>query len=304
MLVPLSSALRTATRSALCAVGLAGIALAADATPAAAARPHHKAAHAAHTGASRHGAALRSAGHAASHAIGRHKSASKRAHASTHAGRRHHERPRTAAELADLNYEPVREAPPITLPQFALPDLAVSATTYPAGRTLGGFGGPTETAMVPTSATARTLAALTHSAASLLDALVSRARGQLGTRYVFGGAEPGAGLDCSSFARYAMEALGVRLPRTANQQAQIGRAIPRDPSLLRPGDLLTFGSPRHVSHVGIYLGQGRFIHASVSHGQVIETTIDRNRSLFRHWQGARRLVASVNDSTDDRSVGG
>ena len=123
-------------------------------------------------------------------------------------------------------------------------------------------------------------------------------------RYVFGGAEPGAGLDCSSFARYAMEALGVRLPRTANQQAQIGRPVPRDPSLLRPGDLLTFGSPSHVSHVGIYLGEGRFIHASVKHGEVIETTIDRNRSLFRRWQGARRLLASVDDSAADGSGAG
>lgn len=192
----------------------------------------------------------------------------------------------------------------LAIPQFALPDLAIAAARYPAGRTLGGFGGPVETAMIPASAAGRTLAVLTHSATSLLDALVTRARSQLGTRYVFGGAAPGAELDCSSFARYAMEALGVRLPRTANQQAQIGRAIPRDLSILRPGDLLTFGSRRHVSHVGIYLGEGRFIHASVSHGAVIETTIDRNRSLFRRWQGARRLVASVTDSAGDSSRSG
>ena len=120
----------------------------------------------------------------------------------------------------------------------------------------------------------------------------------------FGGAAPGTELDCSSFARYAMEALGIRLPRTANQQAQIGRPIPRDPNLLRPGDLLTFGSRLHVSHVGIYLGEGRFIHASVKHGEVIETTIDRNRSLFRRWQGARRLLASVPDSLEERGPAG
>lgn len=291
-----SPALRTAVRSALCAAGLAGFALSAAATPAAAARPRHKAAHA--------------SAHTSAHASSAHKSSSRKSrHAehhsarSAHAGRRQHGR-HHGAEVAEQQETPVQAAASLPIPQFALPDLALTAATYPAGRTLGGFGGPTETAMVPASATARTLAALTHSATSLLDALVARARGQLGTRYVFGGAEPGAGLDCSSFARYAMEALGVRLPRTANQQAQIGRPIPRDPAMLRPGDLLTFGSPSHVSHVGIYLGEGRFIHASVKHGQVIETTIDRNRSLFRRWQGARRLVAAVGDSSDDQKVGG
>jgi len=66
---------------------------------------------------------------------------------------------------------------------------------------------------------------------------------------------------------------------------------------LRPGDLLTFGRGRSVSHVGIYLGQGRFIHASVTSGRIIETTIERNARLFRRWQGARRLIAGEPDTT-------
>ena len=290
-------ALRTAAHSArvaLCLTGLAGLALSLDPAAAAAARPHRRA-----------------SAHESSHAASSHKSAhaGRSRHAEHHASRaeRRAARRRHSAHAA-ASYDVAEErdeTPALTIPQFALPNLAVAAASVPSGRTLGGFGGPAETEMIPASAASRTLAAITHSASSLLDALVSRARGQLGTRYVFGGAEPGAGLDCSSFARYAMEALGVRLPRTANQQAQIGRAIPRDPSLLRPGDLLTFGSARHVSHVGIYLGQGRFIHASVKHGEVIETTIDRNRSLFRRWQGARRLLAAVDDSaTDAPSAGG
>jgi cell wall-associated NlpC family hydrolase len=147
-------------------------------------------------------------------------------------------------------------------------------------------------------------AAFTRSATTLLDGLVARARGQLGTRYVYGAAAPGGALDCSSFVRYVMEALDVRLPRTANQQARVGRAIPRDPSLLRPGDLLTFGTGRHTSHVGIYLGGGRFIHASVKSGQVIETTMERNSSLFRRWQGARRLIAGIDTVAGDAETGG
>lgn len=149
-----------------------------------------------------------------------------------------------------------------------------------------------------------TFAAITRSATSLLDGLVARARSQLGTRYVYGGDEPGAGLDCSSFAQYVMQALDIRLPRTAHQQARVGVPVPRDPSQLRPGDLLTFGSKRFTSHVGIYLGEGRFIHASVKSGRVIETTIDRNRSLFRRWQGARRVLADGAAVADVPGSGG
>ena len=137
------------------------------------------------------------------------------------------------------------------------------------------------------------LSAFSASAERLLSAMMDRARSQLGTRYVYGGNKPGSGLDCSSFARFAMEALGIQLPRTAAQQARVGTAVPRDKKLLRPGDLLTFGRGSRVSHVGIYLGEGRFIHASVSSGQIIETTIDRNARLFRRWQGARRLIAGA-----------
>jgi cell wall-associated NlpC family hydrolase len=175
----------------------------------------------------------------------------------------------------------------LTLPVVALPELALAEA--PAGAPDAGRN--------PFTVIAR-------SAGSLLDGVVARARGQLGTRYVLGGANPGDALDCSSFARYVMEALNVRLPRTANQQARVGRPVPRDPTQLRPGDLLTFGRGGHTSHVGIYLGEGRFIHASVKSGQVIETTIERNRSLFRRWQGARRLLAGADDAATDAASGG
>ena len=170
------------------------------------------------------------------------------------------------------------------IPTFVLPDLATL---------LGGeSSAPAANAATGESASSRPFASISRSATALLDAMVSRARSQLGTRYVLGGATPGRSLDCSSFARYAMEALGIALPRTAAQQAQVGTPIPRDRSALRPGDLLTFGTCRTVDHVGIYLGEGRFIHASVKSGRVIETTIERNGLLFRKWQGARRLIAS------------
>ena len=193
--------------------------------------------------------------------------------------------------------EPARRAvsdaaPALVVPIVNLPDVAGVA---PAA------SWETVLTAAPAAAAPATgpLAALSRSATSLLDNLVSRARGQLGTRYVYGAAAPGAELDCSSFVRYVMEALDVRLPRTADEQAQAGRPIPRDRTQLRPGDLLTFGRGRRTSHVGIYLGEGRFIHASVSSGRVIETTIDRNQALFRRWQGVRRLLAGAEPAAAD-----
>lgn len=149
----------------------------------------------------------------------------------------------------------------------------------------------------PAGLDGRPLSAFGASAERMLESMMDRARSQLGTRYVLGGNVPGRGLDCSSFARFAMEALGITLPRTAAQQAQVGDAVPRDRAKLRPGDLLTFGRGSKVSHVGIYLGDGRFIHASVTSGRIIETTIERNARLFRRWLGARRLVASGDSTT-------
>lgn len=154
-----------------------------------------------------------------------------------------------------------------------------------------------------TTGIVKPFAAFSASAERLLSAMVDRARGQLGTRYVLGGNKPDKGLDCSSFARYAMEALGIRLPRTAREQARIGEPVPRDRTMLKPGDLLTFGSRSKVSHVGIYLGEGRFIHASVTSRKIIETTIDRNPRLFRKWQGARRLLSSDDSTSKARGDG-
>ncbi|CAA9359731.1 MAG: hypothetical protein AVDCRST_MAG40-3400, partial [uncultured Gemmatimonadaceae bacterium] len=213
-------------------------------------------------------------------------SARARAKTRTAAKRRSSGHRATASRPAPAPRVATEAEPTLVVPAVDLPSLAVGSPT-PSWETA-------LTTLPDASAeTVGPLAALSRSATSLLDNLMSRARGQLGTRYVYGAAAPGAGLDCSSFVRYVMEAMNVRLPRTADEQAQAGRAIPRDRAQLRPGDLLTFGRGRRTSHVGIYLGEGRFIHASVSSGRVIETTIDRNQALFRRWQGVRRLIAST-----------
>lgn len=127
------------------------------------------------------------------------------------------------------------------------------------------------------------------------DSAVALARRQLGIRYVFGGTTPERGFDCSGLLQYTMRALGVQLPRTAAEQARAGRAIPRDTSQLRPGDLLTFGRSGRVTHVGMYVGGGRFIHASTGSRRITESRLDRPQSsLVRAWYGVRRLFS---DST-------
>lgn len=88
------------------------------------------------------------------------------------------------------------------------------------------------------------------------------------TQYRFGGNNPEAGLDCSGMVSYVFQQVaGVRLPHNAAQIAQVSRPIDRDE--LRPGDLVFFntnGQP--FSHMGIFIGDNRFVHAPSSRGRV------------------------------------
>jgi cell wall-associated NlpC family hydrolase len=148
---------------------------------------------------------------------------------------------------------------------------------------------------------AKPFAAWSASVHSVRDSLVAVARAQIGTKYVHGGQSPEGGFDCSGLVRYVMAAMKVSLPRTARQQATSGFAIVRDTTRLRPGDLLTFGKGKRggVSHIGIYIGGGKYVHASSVAGRVIESDINRRSSpLIRAWRGVRRVVAgSASDST-------
>lgn len=133
---------------------------------------------------------------------------------------------------------------------------------------------------------------------ALRDSVVALARSQVGRRYLFGGTDPVRGFDCSGFTRYLMRGLGIQIPRTAAQQARVGQEVPRDPSRLRVGDLLTFGKGNRVTHVGVYVGNGRYIHASSGAGRVVESRLDRPASsLVRAWYGVRRFMAARDSAT-------
>jgi hypothetical protein len=134
---------------------------------------------------------------------------------------------------------------------------------------------------------------MSDAALALRDSVVTLARAQIGQRYVLGGQTPDRGFDCSGLVRYVLAALDLQTPRTASQQASLGTAVVKDPHRLRPGDLLTFTNGKGaVSHIGIYIGDGRYVHASSTAGRVIESSLSRSMTALRTiWQGARRLVA-------------
>jgi cell wall-associated NlpC family hydrolase len=130
------------------------------------------------------------------------------------------------------------------------------------------------------------------SASMVRDSLVTLARQQLGRRYVLGGTSPDKGFDCSGLIRYILAKLDVKVPRTAAQQERVGQTVAKDTAELRPGDLVTFGKGKGASHIGIYVGDGRFIHASSAAGRVIESPLIRPPAgRIKPWRGARRVLA-------------
>lgn len=98
--------------------------------------------------------------------------------------------------------------------------------------------------------------------------VVMYALGLMDIDYRFGGKNPESGLDCSGMVSYIYRnALGIELPPSAARIAQIGREI--EPARLAPGDLVFFNTTgQSLSHVGIYLGDDRFIHAPSSNGKI------------------------------------
>lgn len=98
--------------------------------------------------------------------------------------------------------------------------------------------------------------------------VVQDAMRYLGVPYRYGGTSPVSGLDCSAFVQQVFARRGIRLPRTAAEQARVG--FPVSPADLRPGDRLYFSvRGKRVDHCGIYIGNGLFIHASGRHDAVV-----------------------------------
>lgn len=120
--------------------------------------------------------------------------------------------------------------------------------------------------------------------------LVLVALSQLGVPYAWGGARPDVGFDCSGLVTYVYwQVLRVALPRTTFEQARVGRLL--DARELRPADLVFFNTLRRdYSHVGLYLGGERFVHAPAT-GGVVRIEALRGEYWRDRFNGARRMVA-------------
>jgi cell wall-associated NlpC family hydrolase len=138
------------------------------------------------------------------------------------------------------------------------------------------------------------IAFVSDSADRLRDSIVSVARQQIGTPYVWGAENPGRAFDCSGLVKYVMSWLHVDLPRTANEQAYSGIKVGRDLDRMKPGDLLTFGTGRRITHIAIYAGNGKYVHASRPGVGVVESPLDTRAARFK---GAIRLVADADTTT-------
>ncbi|MBW6504757.1 C40 family peptidase [bacterium] len=173
-------------------------------------------------------------------------------------------RPPTEAELAELARGPAKAAGD-TRPEVAAPPAVAAATNA-------------------------SIASIADE--SIKDRLLRVARGMLAVPYRYGGTTLW-GLDCSGFVQKAFSFLDLGLPRTAREQFQEGVKVSK--TELSAGDLVFFRTrAKHPNHVGIYLGDNRFIHASAHDRKVTIDSLDEPY-YEKHYLGAKRLLLEENE---------
>lgn len=145
-----------------------------------------------------------------------------------------------------------------------------------------------ESETTPKLFSSATLSSATSVVVDKTESLINNAMQLIGVRYRWGGNTPQSGLDCSGFVRYVFnDTFGFLLPRKSAQMSKVGLEIGKEE--LRPGDLVFFNTMRHAfSHVGIYVGNNKFIHAP-SKGKSIR--VDDMTKVYweKRYNGARRL---------------
>jgi len=144
------------------------------------------------------------------------------------------------------------------------------------------------------AAAAATVKDAARSALGTAQALTSFAFDLIGIRYKWGGNTPSTGLDCSGLVRYVFQQVtGVTLPRTAKDMSRLGEQVAI--ADLKPGDLVFFNTRRFAfSHVGIYLGANRFVHAPRT-GREVEVAALDSSFWQKRFNGARRMVGALPD---------
>jgi hypothetical protein len=128
--------------------------------------------------------------------------------------------------------------------------------------------------------------ALLYPSMALRESIVKTARRFIGTSYRWGGTSPEEGFDCSGLTMTVYRLNGLDLPRNSRDQFRAGRPVPRKD--LQAGDLVFFATSgtNLISHVGIYIGHGKFVHAP-SQGNAIRTASLNDNYFITRYQGAR-----------------
>lgn len=186
------------------------------------------------------------------------------------------------------------------LPAFnPVPSLAQSVVPDAASVFAGNNAATKPTAVADaTAADAQDTAATTSAdITDLRKSLIAMAMKLRDTRYVRGGRDPSTGFDCSGFVRYVFaHAVGMQLPRNSASQFLAGLKVNR--ADMQPGDLVFFRThgKRRISHVGIYISNGRFIHSPAS-GKSVEISSLHENYWAKRFAGAKRpgAMAQVAD---------
>jgi len=155
-------------------------------------------------------------------------------------------------------------------------DEAIAESTFPARLEIADAGLPASQS-------------LAGRAVNSAQELVMQAMGLIGIRYTFGGRTPDTGFDCSGLVRYVFNhVMGRALPHNSIEMARMGTHVGKGE--LEPGDLVFFNTRgQRYSHVGIYVGEGRFIHSPSTGGRVHIVNMG-DRYWVSRFNGARRLA--------------
>jgi cell wall-associated NlpC family hydrolase len=169
----------------------------------------------------------------------------------------------------------------------ATPPAQVAANRAATPRRVASSSRPPRTPRRSKSTSVVAYAAPTGNLTGKTERLLSKANSMRGVRYRFGGMSR-SGTDCSGFTTQVFRSQGIRLPRTSREQATVGRPAKGG---LKPGDLVFFKTnrSRRINHVGIYVGSGKFIHASSGGGRVQVNSLN-DGYYRRRFATARRVV--------------
>ncbi|QOW20190.1 C40 family peptidase [Lysobacter ciconiae] len=167
---------------------------------------------------------------------------------------------------------------PVMMPDaMSMPDRALSLASDISGMLASGKAAAVAEDYTPPD----------HSARNILQ----RALTLLGTPYRWGGNTPDKGFDCSGLVSYVFRnAMGIDLPRVSREQANSGELVASKKELAE-GDLVFFGRKGRIDHVGIYVGEGRFVHAPSTGKDVMVSSLEKGYWSGKYMQ-ARRLAGS------------